>query len=370
MMTVSRALRRQPGVSPQVARKIRRLAEAVGYRSNPLIQALMSQVRSGRPAKPGTDVIALVLPQGDDPTWGRQEWIRRGILGATERAQQNGFQLEVFRWQRTHVSDQRLDQILKARGIRGLVIAPSQQPGLDLALDWEHYASATIGASMRHPRLHRVRHHAFRSIQLAIQKLHEAGRERIGLALSDTTAARVEDLWQAGFLVATASYPEKRRRRLLHQTPNLERNKFLAWVRAAQPDGLVMQDNRCLVWLREAGLRVPEQIAVAHLNRSSEQKAVAGIDQEFEFVGAATVDLVAEQCRFGEFGIPLRPKDVLLDGVWVPGRTVCPLPDRSSAPWRAGRGFAAGGTHRPTGTSAKPRDAMGRSSSITCEPSG
>ena len=298
----------------------------MSYRPNPLVQALMSQVRTGR-AQAGARTIALVLPQIDDPAWGRQGWIERAMLGAAERARQTGFQLEVFRWQRSQLSDQRLDQILKARGIRGLVIAPLRRPGLEIELDWRHYASAAIGASLRQPRLHRVRNHAFRSIQTAIQKLRERGCDRVGLALSDFTAARVENMWQAGFLVATGDYADKKRRALLHHVPDLERSSFLAWVREARPDGLVMQDDRCFGWLRDAGFRVPGQIAVAHLNRTADDRDVAGIDQEFEFIGAATVDLVVEQCLLGEFGIPTRPKDVLLEGVWVEGATVLPPRD-------------------------------------------
>lgn len=283
----------------------------------------MVQVRTGR-AKTRSRVIAFVLPQFDDPAWGQQEWIRRSIEGAVERAKQTGFRLEVFRWRRAEISDQRLDQILKARGIRGLVIAPLQHPGMELALDWDYYASAAIGASLRWPRLHRVRHHAFRSIQVAIEKLHEIGCERVGLALSDFSAARVENMWQAGFFVGTRDCAKRERCTLLHQAPTLERETFLAWIRESRPDGLLMQDDRCFEWLHEAGVSVPGEIAVAHLNRGAERTGVAGVDQEFEFIGAATVDLVVEQSLLGEFGLPMRPKDVLLEGVWVPGATVAP----------------------------------------------
>jgi DNA-binding LacI/PurR family transcriptional regulator len=321
VMTVSRAMRRQPGVSPEVAKRIMRLAETMAYRPNPFVQALMTQVRTGK-AGAGPRAIALVVPQFDDAAWGGQDWIRRGIHGASERAQQKGFTLEVVLWRRSQISDQRLDQILKARGIHGLVIAPLQQPGLEIGLDWNHYASGAIGGSLRSPRLHRVRNNAYLSIQLAIEKLREGGCQRVGLALSDFSAARVGDMWQAGFLIATRDYPDRKRRLLLHQTTDLHRTTFLRWIREARPDGLVMQDNRCFTWLREAGLRVPEQIAIAHLNRSSDEKRVAGIDQLFDAIGAATVDLVVEQCLLGEFGVPAQPKDVLLEGVWVPGATV------------------------------------------------
>jgi LacI family transcriptional regulator len=316
-MTVSRALRGQPGVSERVACRIRRLAEAMDYRPNPLVQALMSQMRAGR-VKSEANVIGLLLPQFDDPNWGRQEWIRRGIHGARERAQEAGFRLELFKWQTKQMSDERMDQILKARGIRGIVIAPLPRPGDDLHLDWNHYAAAAIGATMGAPRLHRVRHHAYNSAQLAVAKLRAAGRRRIGFALATETAARVDHMWEAGFLVATTASGKAP---LLHKSTSFNRSEFLHWYRRVRPDALIMPDNRCYTWLCEEGIAVPGEVAVAHLNRYSQPVEMSGIDQEFEVVGAATVDLVIEQCSRGEFGIPSRPKDVLMEGVWVQGRT-------------------------------------------------
>ena len=73
------------------------------------------------------------------------------------------------------------------------MIAPLQRPGLEVALDWEHYAAATIGASMRWPRLHRVRHHAFRSIQIAIQKLRESGVSVLLVEQNAQAALKIAD---------------------------------------------------------------------------------------------------------------------------------------------------------------------------------
>lgn len=320
-MTVSRALRGQPGVAATVAARIRRIAADIGYRPNPLVQALMEQVRVGR-VQQGASVIALLLPQLEEPGWGSKEWVQRIIRGAKERALNVGFRLEPFYWQRTEFGDKRVDEILKARGIQGVVVGPSARPGVDLILDWDRYAVATIGATLAHPRLHRVRNHAFHSAQLAVAKLREAGCRRIGLVLSMLSAMRQEQLWQAGFLLADHAQPSRGRAALIHQPPVLQRAEFFAWFRRMRPDAILLVENLCYTWLLEEAVPVPETVAVVQLNRNSAPRELAGIDQDLESVGAAAVDLVVERLYHSEFGIPDRPKDVLIEGRWIAGTTI------------------------------------------------
>lgn len=340
-MTVSRALRGQPGVSPELARRIARIAESLGYRPNPLVQALMTQVRAGRVSH-DSHTIGLLVPQLDDPQWGRQEWMRRCIHGAQARAHATGFQIELFKWQRRQMSDERMDQILKARGIRGVVIAPIALPGVDLNLDWNRYAAAAVGATLRRPRLHRVRHHAFHSIQLVIEKLRSMGCRRIGLALSTQSAARVDHFWEAGFVQAQRIREDPERFRLIYQPEIFESAGLLRWLKRERPDGLVIPDHRCYTWLCEAGIKMPGDLAVAAVNRYSQPAELAGIDQQFDAIGAAAVDLVVEQLHRGEFGIPSWPKDVLMDGLWVTGRTATAAPSRRQVSRRRAAAATAG----------------------------
>ncbi len=320
-MTVSRALRGQPGVAPELATRIRQIATSLGYRPNPLVQALMEQVRAGRVER-GANVIALLVPQLEEPGWGSKEWVQRLIRGAERRAAEVGFRAEPFFWHRAEMGDKRIDAILKARGIRGAVVGPLPRSGAELDLDWDHYAVAAIGATLAHPRLHRVRNHAFHSAQLGVAKLREAGCKRIGLALSVLSAMRVDQLWQAGFLLADHAQPIRTRATLIHQPSQLERDGFFAWFRRVRPDGLLLVENLVYTWLREARIPVPETVAVVQLNRNSEPTDLAGVDQDLEAVGAAAVDLVVERFYHNEFGVPARPKDVLIEGTWVAGKTV------------------------------------------------
>jgi LacI family transcriptional regulator len=246
------------------------------------------------------------------------------VSGAEERARAAGFHLEVFKWPRDEMSDDRMDQILKARGIRGLVIAPMTSPGGEIRLDWDHYAAAAVGATMHFPRLHRVRHDAFHSIQTALEQLRAAGCRRIGLALSLESAARVTYFWEAGFVHAPDVREMPARAQLIYRPERFERDGLVRWVRRMRLDGLLIPDHRCYTWLCEAGLAIPGEIAVAALNRYGQPAELAGVDQQLGAMGAATVDLVIEQYQRGEFGIPAQPKDVLMGGVWIAGRTALP----------------------------------------------
>lgn len=327
MMTVSRALRRQPGVSPEVQQRVLRVAESIGYRPNPLVQTLMEQVRTGR-VGPGAATIALLMPQFDNAAWGKSDWLHRIVDGVQARAKVRGFHLEIFRWTHEQMSDERLDRVLKARGVRGVVIAPLAQAGGGVNLDWSHFAAAAIGASMTHPKLHRVRYHAFHGAQLAVQKLQEAGCRRIGLAMAAPSSARVEQMWEGGFIVGQPHLPLQTRGKLVYLPSVLEQGPFLAWLRKAKIDGLVVGgDNgrRIYEWLKESGKRVPTDVAIAFLNLMGAGLAgAAGIDQEFEALGATGFDMVVEQCYHNERGIPAKPRDVLIDGRWIDGFTVPP----------------------------------------------
>jgi len=49
---------------------------------------------------------------------------------------------------------------------------------------------------------------------------------------------------------------------------------------------------------------------------------LAGIDDRFEHIGAATAELVASKISFNQFGIPTDPKLILIEGRWVGGQSL------------------------------------------------
>src|SRR5258708_3337364 len=113
--TVSLALRNDPRLKAETRQKIHDLAKEMGYRQNPTVARLMTQLRAGQQKHFRSNIAVLDFgPLGEIE---QQIWI-----GARQRAKMLGYGLEFF-----HVRDfaaPRLEQILVNRGIQGLIISP------------------------------------------------------------------------------------------------------------------------------------------------------------------------------------------------------------------------------------------------------
>ena len=97
---------------------------------------------------------------------------------------------------------------------------------------------------------------------------------------------------------------------------------FNRWFKRHRPDAVVSSTTEPLQWLRAAGLRVPGDVGFASLFLAHAARGCSGFDQNFEQIAAAAVDAVIAQLHRNERGVPKSPQVVLVEGDWVPGRTV------------------------------------------------
>src|SRR6185436_7667988 len=115
-MTVSLALRGHPHASAATRDRLRRLAQAMGYRPNPLITANMVQLRAGRRTTyAGTLAFAGIGKSPEHSALNSQR--RRIFTGARHRAEALGYHLEWFSLDDDAPDGRRLTDIFKARGI-------------------------------------------------------------------------------------------------------------------------------------------------------------------------------------------------------------------------------------------------------------
>ena len=70
------------------------------------------------------------------------------------------------------------------------------------------------------------------------------------------------------------------------------------------------------------GLRVPADVGWAHLDWLPEFKPAAGVYGNSEHTGGAAVELVVSQLHRGETGPPPHAMHYLVEGTWLPGRTL------------------------------------------------
>lgn len=317
--TVSLALRDHPRIPEATRERIRAIAARLGYCPHPHVTTLMTRVRASGGIE-YHETLALIDARG--PGDNRSDVVqRRHAQGIEARAAAVGYRVERHRLREPGMSGRRLSDILSARGIRGLLIPPIPHSSGHLSLDWARFACATMGYSLRRPELHRACHANFQAMRLTLRHLRHAQYRRIGLAMSADADRRVDGYWTAAFLMHEETLPKSQRVPLL-RTRIWSRETFARWHARHRPDAVVSVGVEALGWLRDLGARVPEDCGYATVYWEEYMGECSGIDQGFEHIGAAAVDLVVGQLQRNELGLPANPKETLLLGRWRDGGTL------------------------------------------------
>lgn len=322
--TVSRALRNDPSIPPATARRLQQLAQRLGYTPNPLVAALLSQVRSRKPQGDHT-VIAYLNTWWPKRTWETCNTKTGQYRGAAQRAAELGFRLENFWLHEPGMTPARLAGIFKARGIRGVLVGPVQSQNQAIDFPWSDFALATIGYSLHTPSIPRSCHAHFRGMYRAMDELIARGYRRIGYVTSQDFEERVNSLWGAAYRFNQHRLASRDRIAPLMFEGEANQGGLQRWLTTTRPDAIVNALPGVHEILTDAlGLLSPRDHGFVHLDLPTHLKesGVAGIDQLWEIVGAGALDLIANQLYTNASGLPKHPATYLVEGVWLEGTTL------------------------------------------------
>jgi len=329
-MSVSLALRNSSRISPETKRQVLKVADEMGYRPNPMVSALMTQLRRTKIQRSSTALAFLT----SYPT--RDGWRQAGpgwefYQGVKAHAEKLGFGLEIVWAKEPGMSGKRMSTILHTRNIGGIIVAPLARPCGHLTLNWNLFSSVILGYSSYRPNLHRTTSDTYQITQLALRKLWRLGYRRIGLVLPSQVDTRTHYTFSAAYL--RFQHGLKRSHQVIPFIPTRHpiNAQCLDWFRKHRPDAVLSVVPEVKGWLeKEAGLKAPHDYGFALLSVSAENKGVyAGIDQRFGKIGATAVELVSKQMFYGERGIPPVAQRVLIEGVWIDGPTAPSSPHAS-----------------------------------------
>ena len=326
-MTVSLALRGHPHAAVETRERLRRLAGEMGYRPNPLIAANMAQLRSGRRATfAGAIAFAGI---GERPVRHAPPTTQsaRIFAGAQRRAEALGYRIEWFPMDDEALDGARLSDIIKARGILGVVLGANQLVDPRWHLDWSRFAIAAIGRTEVGHELHRTVGDYYRAVREACHRCRARGYRRIGLAVSREHDTAHQNLHRSAFLGAQSEWPRRD-----HVPPLVaakwEPAPFLAWVKAHRLEVVIASYDDPVKWFREAGMRIPEDIGLIRPHVNDRALGISGFLFDDAELGAAAVDLVVEQLHHNERGLPDMVKRVLLPGRWFEGKSLRPVSEQ------------------------------------------
>jgi LacI family transcriptional regulator len=325
-VSVSLALRDAPRISSALRERVKKVADEMGYRPDPMLQALAAY--RGRKATPP---IHSALAWID--AWPRAGELRRHKefdlywKGASEGAAKLGYRLEEFRLDR-QMTPLRLHRIFRTRGIRGILLPPHGpfQPDWQ-GFPWEHYAVARFGRSLKEPLAHLVTADQFTNTFVAVGKMLERGYRRIGLIAREISRDPRGPHFIGGFLSAREQFHGAKALPIFRFQETLTRGlvgRFRKWMDQEKPDALLSAvDHREL--LHAAGYRVPHDIPVAATS-ILDGGADSGMDQHPEEIGRVGMLLLNSLIHDGAHGIPAIFRQTVVEGRWVDGSS---LPDRT-----------------------------------------
>jgi LacI family transcriptional regulator len=336
--TVSYALRNNPLASPATRALVHDLAHKMGYKPNPLVSALMTHRRGSREVE-AQGVIAYLTSFGAGSQWKASPSFRRFFEGAQTRGREIGYKVEEFALEPGKMSAERMSDILSARGIRGVIVAPlpSHHGAVDLA--WARFATAAIGYTLANPALHRAAFDHYHGMLMTMEKLASVSGRTIGFAFPEANVLRVDQIWKSVYLLYQSGLSPKDRVPLFMPGPGgWTREGFLAWVARFQPDAIVCGEDSPRHWLMEEDARLAQRTIWAMVNHPGNDSTLCGVDQNHELVGAAALDLVFAQLLHNEIGVPQNPKVVLVKGRWLDqGSSPAELPLATSSAERTSR---------------------------------
>lgn len=319
-VTVSLALSNNLRIPEERRRQIRAKAEEMGYRMNAAAAAMAFCRRSSK-ARPVTAVLAWLN------FWPQPERLRQHAefesywKGASLTAEKLGYRLDEFVCDGKRITLSRLEQILLARGINGILLPPQRLafPIVDFA--WEKFSSIRFGQSVPKPHLHSITaHHAVNAMR-AFEEARGLGYRRIGFV---TGAYRRGVQFAGGYLMAQQLVPGRERLPLIRLNETYDSKTCSAlerWIKAHRPDAILTDVAQLRGLLGRVGCRVPEDVGLAAMS-VLDGNCDAGINQNPEEIGRVAALMLISMIHDGDRGVPDVCRHILLEGSWVNGSTM------------------------------------------------
>lgn len=322
-VTVSLALRGNPRISTARRTEVERVARQLGYQPDPMLSSLASYRQEKRPA----DIQATIawLNQWKEPRdLRRHHEFDAYWRGARDAAARMGYRLEEFVI-KPEVTPARLEQILDARNIRGILLPP-HTAGLALpGFDWAKFSVVRLGTSVKQPRVHIVTSDQLNCAAMAFARMWARGYRRIGYIASYRHDLNTGGNFRAGFLSAQDEHVPLRRHldplHLSEENRAEDMRVLKAWLQKVHPDSVITSSGNLAELLEGIGCQVPRDLGVAATSLL-DGHFTAGVDQNSIEIGRVAMTTLAALIHQNERGIPQYCRRILVEGRWVDGSSL------------------------------------------------
>jgi LacI family transcriptional regulator len=321
--TVSLALRKHPSIPVTTRQRILKIARNMGYRPNPLVSTLMTQVQASRKIS-YTGNIAFFF--NSRSLMERHIHLQNEHNIVRERAEELGFNLELFFLEDYQDHGQKLFKTLKNRGIHAIITELFFPCPLLKKFEWNTFACASLGQSHSgeivdpDKSLHipewvpTVSANYFSNISLLFRHIKKSPYRKPALAMRRFVDELTEHQYAAAFsyLCQKEGMGTPQNIYIGDETDS----DFEPWLQGLDFDLLVSHEDSYYQKVLSSGYQAD------FITFDWKGGAESGIHIHRERIAAKVVDLVVAQLHRNERGKPPVPYNVLIDGTWHQGKRV------------------------------------------------
>lgn len=318
---VSLALRGSPKVSAKQRARIREIAGELGYTPDPKMAELMHHLRKDRAGRKLAS-IGVVVPELKTAEWEQFPALKLMMTGIREKAAAMGYGVDLFVLEELQASRGRIRNILRARGIDGVVLLPFKRGVERLGLDLQGMRAVTGGYSIVDLEVHRVVPNYLQMMDEMLEAASSLGYRRIGMIMpyKESGGGTGRKLFLSSYyyyqtLMETESpIPVLRNR-------DASPEGIRKWIERYRPEA-VISSGAALRRIEKIGYKAPRNLGFASIDLSEPPRNVAGVDHRWDQVGRECVDLLVSDIRNGELGPIQDPKLLLVDSHFRPGSSL------------------------------------------------
>jgi LacI family transcriptional regulator len=310
--TVCLALKNSPSIPLPTRRRIQAIAGQLGYQPNVAARnlALLRTERKGAGSLP----IAWINQESRREHWHVEPEARTYFEAAQRRAGESGYHLEEVWTREAGMSGARVVQILRARGIEGVIFPVHRDFDFSLLNQtWNEFALVGFNDHRLGEWIDVVAPDYYRNLDTALRRLRHFGFERPGLVLASHFDAASQGLVHGGFLRFQSDLrPEDRLPVCFTGESHASDAEIVEdWMCANRPDVVIGCEREPL-----RTLNCGEQKTVCIQLQAVCDGFDAGIDPGMTEIAIATVDCVVEKMRRFEKGLREPTRLHLIKGTW------------------------------------------------------
>jgi DNA-binding LacI/PurR family transcriptional regulator len=219
----------------------------------------------------------------------------------------------------------RVNAMLLARGIEGVIIGQPPPAVAEAELEWNKFAAVAVGRAIRSPELSRVVLNHVESVSHLMGHMLTLGYRRIGLVMEteDCIKNSYRNVGAYHGSCEKLSIPENER------VPPLLPGRLNAanlgeWIERWKVEAVIVhRPDQMRKYLPELGLRVPGDIGFAHISMHERSESISGLYFNPMHLGSWAVDLCHWTLDRGEKGLRDPTPSLMLTAYeWIEGETL------------------------------------------------